>query len=1025
MSIRGDTPSSSFKFTTDTGTDYSLSVKGEEGGKFSVKMSVGGKDHDVGPITLSTGADFSALSASDAEKVAHAIHTLQKNTLAKLADELKGATPPAQASMGNHSFTSRIGESGTGDAATKVASGTRSSKGALETEASHADAAMTTLLNLSKQYKAGGPPSPLPPVTPGPPPGTKDLEDKIAKLESQLFASSNLNTGLLTKLKSKEGQRDAAIAERDTARSDAAAARKELADVKKEMAATKIQYMARLAGLRETINELRTKLAGSEGENVTLREQLTTATGELAKMRADYSQLESRHGTALAANVALGEENESLKSQLGEVEVQRDMLKEQVGTLSSQLDAAKARSRELTTQLSKAQGDLAIAKGDLGRAESQIKALTRQLDEANAKIRGNETTIDSLQSQLEAALARADTAESRAGQAAQRADGLQSKLSTAEGKINRLETSLGEARERISTLESTLGDATSRISDLNASLSKMTSRAEGADAKVLELSSTLSVKLERIQQLELKLTSTLASAEAGSRDTGQQVDSLKRELGVARDTIAELEGALSKLSGAEGRASDADATISALRAQLDVAKIAIESLTGELTTATLRATTAEARADDADKRVGGLTTELKAARSDIASRDSTIEEMRAEIASLKAENQRLSDDQGELTSRLAEAQRGRSTAEARVEDLGAEQGGLITDLKVKLAAADSRSEKLADDLAIAKEELAGKDRTIAELRQENAGLRSDLESFRSDLAAANTTISQQSSKIRGLEASLVNAEKAKGGLSDELKTVKARLQTTAEENVALRRDLGAATSAISSLQAQLGDADGAIQHQRAVIKELSTELAVLKGALTTSKAQEVRIGDLEQSLVKHQKALSRSEQHIEALTSQLKDKTADIRDLKENLAIADADLEAQGAEIEKLTGLAIDWQSYAHGLEGDLDDAGRQIEYLKAQLSTLHGRGRSIERADISPAAAKPRDDPPVRLGSYADPTASSALHAKLRTTRDAAHLDAETTILAARGIKTNLSTARSHVSMAEQTAGWAGGLRK
>ena len=283
----------------------------------------------------------------------------------------------------------------------------------------------------------------------------------------------------------------------------------------------------------------------------------------------------------------------------------------------------------------------------------------------------------------------------------------------------------------------------------------------------------------------------------------------RRELGSAREVLAEREGRIGELSAELGSAREAlterEGRIGELSAELGSAREALAEREG---------------------RIGELSAELGSAREVLAEREGRIGELSAELGSAREVLAEREGRIGELSAELGSAREALTEREGRIGELSAELGSA----REALAEREGRIGELSAELGSAREVLAEREGRIGELSAE-------LGSAREVLAEREGRIGELSAELGSAREALAEREGRIGGLSAELGSAREALAEREGRIGGLSAELGSAREAlaeregrIGGLSAELGSAREVLTEREGRITWLDTELFEIRAS---------------------------------------------------------------------------------------------------------------------------------------------------------------------------------------------------
>ena len=300
------------------------------------------------------------------------------------------------------------------------------------------------------------------------------------------------------------------------------------------------------------VDRLTGALAGANGDNKELQDQLTAAQNKVTMLETDLK-------TATGKVTMLETDLDTATGKVTMLETDLKTATGKVTMLETDLKTATGDNKELQDQLTAAQNKVTMLETDLDTATDKVTMLETDLDTATDKVTMLETDLDT---------------------ATDKVTMLETDLDTATDKVTMLETDLDTATDKVTMLETDLDTATDRIKELEGQLD--TAR-QGPQRMA-------------IQKAITALNAALAKVDAGATDA--EVKAADDALATARSAIASANFLPSEETGA--RTGD----VNTIAGRLTSAKMARTTSTAA---ATKEAAIAEegAQATNEDASLGG------------------------------------------------------------------------------------------------------------------------------------------------------------------------------------------------------------------------------------------------------------------------------------------------------------------------------------------------------------------------------------------------------------------------------------
>ena len=514
--------------------------------------------------------------------------------------------------------------------------------------------------------------------------------------------------------------------------------------------------------------------------------------------------------------------------------------------------------------------------------EARIADLSARLDDTAGKLRISQQARDAFSnrvSELEAQLAAAS------GDAAPQADPAQA------ARIEQLETHIQQLDEHIKAAAADRETIVQHYTELQAQLAAAQAATPEADP----------AQAARIEELEAQL----------------QAAAVDRE-GLA-ESLTELQARLSETSHARDAerteaSAGAEARVSVLEGQLKDAaqeRGILEKRTSELQGALLaseqaRAGEIQSAVAEALERVAELEAQLKQAEVSVAEPDAGTVELEAQLQAVSAERDAMRDGLAEheaTVTTLREHLADRNRLLAEKDEAGEEDPGRVAELEAQLAAEQSRAAEIESAnaaagarvaeleaqlqqaelaaAAVASESSEASDGRAAELEAELTSLREELADRDRQLAERPT---EHEPATVGLRALVENVEhEAMAGLREDVADRDRRLAENVNELARLNRELAESAereAALTNLRSELDDRDRQLAERAMLVENVEHDaMTALRDDLSD---REQRIAQTSEELADRNRQLAEIAEEIarinsahEATTNRLREDLAD------------------------------------------------------------------------------------------------------------------------------------------------------
>eukprot|EP00497_Spongosphaera_streptacantha_P000245 TRINITY_DN115_c0_g1_i2.p1 TRINITY_DN115_c0_g1~~TRINITY_DN115_c0_g1_i2.p1 ORF type:complete len:797 (+),score=238.88 TRINITY_DN115_c0_g1_i2:268-2391(+) len=480
-------------------------------------------------------------------------------------------------------------------------------------------------------------------------------------------------------------------------------------------------------------------------------------------------------------------------------------------------------------------------------------------------------------------------------------------------------------------------------------------------------------------KLQKDLNSTRAEFEKLRRSNELQDDALGRkvkELSSERDSLQQrvkdmlgqqekLSNELSDARGAQGvAASETNKRALELQSKLSTAEDSLRDTKSELDRLALQNKALNKSIADmreSHKRALELEAErARAAASDGAEDLAQISTLKTEKGALEAELQesrRALDKEKDRASELERSLGSKNEVEERLrkqikdlqDDTSAAQENTGKELESLKAELEKREAALSDEKERANSRVASMESRIEELRGEQeralSGLRKDHEDAMSALSAkSGADVTKQ---VGEMQSKLESRDKDIASKSEEIMSLKSKLEESETTNAATRRDFEAAAADAEKFRQQSEGLSSELSDAKRGASDLQHELTTLQDKFKeTSETQEAKMANLEKELASMSEdrsgtmgKLSAAEEEIASLTGKLNEareassnKDREIMSISESLNSVKSELNEKNASVQAYEGQVADLQK---AIKDAKQAAADQAEELTAKVEEL------------------------------------------------------------------------------------------
>ena len=815
--------------------------------------------------------------------------------------------------------------------------------------------------------------------------GGEDLAAEMMRLE-KLSAEKSALLDRLSETERKGSEASAAAAD----------LRREVDDLRRQLtdarAASKSEAVRAQEGFRRLLADRQALASELEGAEAARKEAETKATTEVNKLWSEVQRLQG----------LLGEKEgdlERIKSELdtGDLPTVRS-IEERTAPLEAEI-------KDLRSQISQLRGEMAEKDRTAGEATEQLRAQLKETADALAATekaledaRARETDLTAKGRAGDAEKARA--AQDAAAAARRESNALREKLAEAQMK---LEAKVVESKQKEEAARKSVDDA--RMIEAESRRA-----AETAQARVGEVEEALRAKEKELEaalvragdadrkQLSLvavveELTEQIANAKAKMDEKTREIADLKAFV-PGPERQSEFNDALAALEAKERDLLESKGRIKALESQLAAAESPEEGFKWKNLVSRLRLDKNEARKSAARRaeELAAKDAELVAVRADIARVKAELDDMKAfvpgperqseyesaleTIAQKERELMASKDRVDALEAALADAERARDEALTSVKSMQYARDGAIADAKAadaKAKAANADVEQLESLLEETREQLerVKEDFTATEAEaKRNSAASDEIRAFRINFDALEQKVVQQEAELAELKAVASDADAKRLEAELRAKEIEADLTAKVEAAASDSEEVKTLRSRVETSEANVAKLRADIEAKDAELELRSIGLRELAGNATASEAKKAKaVKDLKASekareLVEQKLADLETATKIQLLVleKKLKEKTELIaamlpenQQLTRDRAVAGGILSRIAAKLggnknESWTPAKVEERLMIrlNSLEAQLEDVERE----RSEISELQAKSIADENA-LAEAAAR------------------------------------------------------------------------
>ncbi|MDQ5977569.1 MAG: chromosome segregation protein, partial [Verrucomicrobiota bacterium] len=701
-------------------------------------------------------------------------------------------------------------------------------------------------------------------------------------------------------------------------------------------------------GLSATLGELEGRVSGLRGDAESRRTVLEEKTRALDEQKATRSSLTQRVQDAQQAVFDLRSQKEQAENQSGLAEVKRAGLAERLDSGKEDLAELEMQLRELATQVDTGAQDKQMQLSLLGSSDAVFQDRNREL----AVIEGELTRADQQLSQekfrllqLESTVARLRTDSS----------GLEVDARTSQHKFDTLSQDLAQLRSAVEGAAAALAEASQKVQEARIEQSRVNNEAQAAQAALQELTQKFREAQRRLQEIDRGLAQKTARLKLL-----QQLQ--EKWEGFGEGAKALLSGRLSAVigeqkftpvtQGLEVRAEYAKALEALLGASVEAIAVSdlatAQKILGQLAADQIGSVCLQVAGLAGASANGELPAMLKPAAEAVAN----LEPSHPAAAMLSACY--LTEDLNAFLD-FWQANPGFSFLMVATPkgDL-VDRRGLISGghHKKPQNSIVQREVDLRETGKAVITEQAAHDEQRALIDQLNAALaeaEATLEQRRKDVLAASQHAATLHSEEKNAQRSLDDASN--------------RLQRMENELTNLKRDHDEALARLAKAQAQLAEANGAVEAQKQVIATIETSIndrRADRDQKRDSLAQaRLELAERRQKVEVLDRGLTEMERRRVQLADLHDQRQIEIETWTEQIAALEQEGAGQRARAEEIAVTLATAQENVEQVRTDLAAIEQQINAVEAGLSSIRAEAEAsmseLSRHEVKAAETKAR----------------------------------------------------------------------
>ena len=739
----------------------------------------------------------------------------------------------------------------------------------------------------------------------------KALEDSKVWMQEQLHDAMETKIELQKALRDSKASSIAAAYKLEQLSRENASFQQQISQLQKGVLQDKAKLVSQLEAIEADVLSREDSYAELVAEKVRLQELAQQRAGEMERVSTAVAQAQV--------------EREEMEREVKEGKTREESLEDQCRTLVQQREDTEKRMK-------KAEGDLVAKKEDAERLQKLTSTLQERLRAQETVLADREGSLQGLRDARDMLTRELDMVRLAQGQTEKELEGVLRKVAELEASLSEAET---ESVNREGMVRSTMDTQQQWEAEGQSLRDRLAKRDKEVEEKVQELA-TMHLHSQEVTAKCQNLTSQLHSL-AGDRDSLKNAiaekdrvlrklsqekasaiqealslrsdrDSLQSQLTEALQQKSHLEGQLSEYSSLSGL-EDAVRERSALQVQLDSLRLSQQQ---ELLKMQGRLRQTESELSSAKKEIGRTVKQAERALQ-------AKEEALSKLSAVKLESK---SSLGELKCALEQAQQERQAAERETVLLRQE----LKDMQLHTQQLEQSHRSVAEQLLqesaqkgeverasglVALQLKQNAEKREQKLQQQNQELCLELEHLKGRLAGISAT--QQAMRIHTgeLEATLAQKDGSLAKMGTEVQRV---LEEKHDAESQLHSQTQALEEEVSSLRAELSEAQEQLHLEQLQSENLSRELAEANGSLASLRSEQLlqgrevpaleekvssllqTRGELQSELAGLRGQLVAARAAARAAETQARDRESQLGVLQQKLVMAD--LQCQRAEGE-------------------------------------------------------------------------------------------------------------------------------
>uniref|UniRef100_A0A914ZML9 Nucleoprotein TPR n=1 Tax=Parascaris univalens TaxID=6257 RepID=A0A914ZML9_PARUN len=692
--------------------------------------------------------------------------------------------------------------------------------------------------------------------------------------------------------------------------------------------------------LQREKRELTMQLDREQNEKHELFLQINTLIAQVAEANRDAAEQQN--------SALLKAENDSLKSQLGNIQKIQSQLNSDVHSLQEEL---RRKTAAVESCKEDAKRRLDLVENEKSKLQESVEGLERELQMKSAALQSlmlakqdkrsgaDAATIERLTSDNEELTKQlTDTAKQVVAESEQKSllskqiEELRGELNAMKEKVARHEAEkiknqkelekktaeVAEYRQRVELLQSSSGDREKQISTLERKLSERQSAHEAVMLELANLKAIVDASKSDNEIMKLRLEESQRTAKENEERCAEMQTNLQVGANAAHGLEAKIAASEAKLQAAEERTQKCELELERHRDE-------IKKLSGQLNEQEQRNAEAQFEIKTSDAKIETLEAEIKNLRNQLDAQhgiDEQVKHLREELRLAGERNAALIEAIQKTENDADEADRSnRETIEELEEE--------VRSLQEKMRVMEGGEEEKLNRIADLQSEKAKFEQKSRDAESKMLTVTKDLEVARAELSKFELTIEQMRAENNKLMA--------KASLEDEVLTLATSLRTAHDDISAKQEEIGKLNKEIRNLREEndrLTPSERQAESLRVELLNLKQQFENIKRECSSTEEEKTKMTNvMQEELLKLRKDLEAKEAEIAQTRSELELRHQQtLLDIKKQHELRITEMEQQ---VEHLKEQHLQENSQLQTNIKNLEDAVNVAEDCDGQVSHL------------------------------------------------------------------------------------------